>query len=106
MTGIFVGADIEPRPAIEGALTHPGQIIGREVVAEAVALVDRAPEIAASRLCRHADAVAQTGREELLVLAVRCEGEHNGAALVGLPRRIDPAIGGVAARADRDEHAA
>src|SRR6266446_5643927 len=104
VTGIFVGADIEPRPAIEGAFAHPGHIIGGEVVAEAIALVDGAPEFAGPRLYRHPDAVAQSGREEPLVLAFRREGKHDGAPLVRLPRRIDPTIGSVAARAKRDEH--
>jgi hypothetical protein len=42
VTRILIAADIEPRPAIEGAFAHPGHKIGHEVVAEAVALVDGA----------------------------------------------------------------
>src|SRR6266851_7727277 len=105
MAGILVAADIEPRPAIEGAFAYPSQEIWRKLVAEAVALVDRAPEVAVPGLHRHSDTVPQAGREEPFVFALRREGEHDGAALVGLPRRIDPTIGGVAARADRYEHA-
>src|SRR5271165_2014600 len=106
MPRIFIGSDIEPRPAIECTLADPGKIVGRKVVAEAVALVDRAPQLAGPGLDRHADAVAQARRKGPFVLALRREGKDDGAALVRLPRRIDPAIGGVAARADRDEHAA
>jgi hypothetical protein len=40
MAGILVGADVEPWPAIEGAFAYPSQKIGRELVAEAVSLVD------------------------------------------------------------------
>ena len=75
MTRILIAADIEPWPAIEGAFAHSGHKIGHKVVAEAVALVDRAPELT-GRLHRHPDAVAQTGRKEPLVLALRREGEH------------------------------
>src|SRR5712671_2736167 len=97
VAGILVGADVEPRPAIEGAFAYPSQKIGRELVAEAVTLVDRAPEVTLPGLHRHPDTVPQAGREEPFVFSLRREGEHDGATLVRLPRRIDPTIGGVAA---------
>src|SRR4029077_1527220 len=40
---IFIPADVIPRPAEEGAFAHPRDVIGRQVVAEVVALVGRAP---------------------------------------------------------------
>src|SRR5215469_11053564 len=80
MTRILIAADVEPRPAIEGAFAHPGYKIGHEVVSEAVALVDRAPELAGPGLYRHSDTVAQTGRIQPLVLSLRREGEHKGTA--------------------------
>ena len=80
MTRILVAADIEPRPAIEGAFAHPGYKIRHEVVSEAVALVDRAPELAGPGLHRHSNAVAQTRRIERLVLSLGREGEHKGTA--------------------------
>jgi hypothetical protein len=46
MMRILIAADIEPRPAVEGAFAHPSYKIGHKVVAKAVALVDRAPELA------------------------------------------------------------
>src|SRR5262245_27263611 len=106
MAGIFIGTNVKPWPAIEGPVAHSGQIIGRQTVAKAVALVDRAPELTGARLYCHADAVTKTRRKKSLVLALGCEGKDRGAALVGLPWRVDQAVGGVAVRADRDEHAA
>src|SRR5690349_3889952 len=78
MPGIFIGTDVEPWPAIEGPVTHSGQIIGRQIVAQAVALVDRTPEIAGAGLHCHGDAVAKTRRKKPLVLAVGREGKDDG----------------------------
>src|SRR3984893_16815172 len=44
MVRILVGADVKPRPAVEGALAHARDEIRHQVVAEAVALVRRAPQ--------------------------------------------------------------
>ena len=51
---ILIVAEIVPGPAIEGALRYMGYVVGRQVVAESVALVDRAPEGARSGLNRKA----------------------------------------------------
>src|SRR5262249_46273771 len=106
MAGIFIGTDVEPWPAIEGPVAHSGQIIGRQIVAEAVALVDRTPEVTGARLHCHTDAVAKTRRIKPPVPTVGCEGKDDGAALVRLPRPVDQTVGGVAVRADGDGHAA
>ena len=50
MTGVLVIPDVEPRPAIEGAFGDGGGEVRRQIVAEAVPFVDRAPERAALRL--------------------------------------------------------
>ncbi len=47
MTRVLVGADVVPGPAVERAFAHAGDVIGRHVVAEPVALVGRAPHRAA-----------------------------------------------------------
>ena len=112
-------ADIEPRPAVEGVLLHARDIIGHEIVAEAVALVGRAPRRAV-RLHRKANAIADAGGEQLLVLAVRIERQHRGA--VGLiapggaraaaccarpsspPGGCAHALGVIAGGADRHQH--
>ena len=79
---ILVRADVIPGPAVETALAHPGDVIGRQVVAETVALVGRAPQIAGGRVHGDADAVADAGREHLLVFSLRIE--HEDAGAVGL----------------------
>ena len=51
---VLMIAEIVPGPAIEGALRHMRRIVGRQVVAKPVALVDGAPERARSGLNRKA----------------------------------------------------
>ena len=112
---VLVVAEIVPGPAIEGALRDVRRVVGRQIVAESVALVDGAPERASSRLDRKARAIANAGRVDALMSAVGIEGEHVGAALFiaerGAERRFGDAglirarraLGDIAAGADRDE---
>src|SRR5216684_4507120 len=95
---ILVATDIKKRPAVEGALAQPRYVIGRQVVAKLVALVDGAPKIAGAGSDRHPRTVAQAGREHPLVLALRREDKDVGTPLLGIVPRD------VAARSDRDEH--
>src|SRR6202451_3551914 len=44
VTRSLVAADIVPGPAVIGALAHAGDVIGRHIVAKAVALIGRAPQ--------------------------------------------------------------
>ena len=69
------------------------RIVGRQVVAESVALVDGAPERAGSGLNREARAIADAGREDTLMSAVGIEGEHVGAALLVAERGADRRFG-------------
>src|SRR5882672_9917641 len=46
VTRILMTTDVPPRPAIEAALLNVGDVIGDEIVAQAVAFVDGAPEFA------------------------------------------------------------
>ena len=55
---VLVVADVEPRPAVEGARLDAGRVVGRQVVAERVALVDRAPQRRGLRLNGQAGAIA------------------------------------------------
>src|SRR5215472_11382329 len=80
MARILITADIKRGPAIEGAVAHPSYKIGHEVVAEPIAFVDRAPELAGPGLHRQSDAVAQASRVEVLVLSLWREGKHKGTA--------------------------
>ena len=91
------------------------RVVGRQVVAEAVALVDGAPERAGSGLNREARTIANAGCVNALVFAVGIEGKHVGAALLIAERRAERRFGDlrlvrarrafvdVAAGADRNE---
>ena len=112
---VLMIAEIVPGPAIEGALRHTRRVVGRQIVAQPVALVDGAPERARCGLNRKARTIANAGRVDALVLAVGIEGEHVGAALLiaerGAERRLGDAglvrrrraFGGIAAGANCDE---
>src|SRR5262249_42515144 len=73
MGRILIGADVEPRPAVEFAFADPRYIVRHQVVTAAVALIGRAPGRSRRRLDRKTDAVADAGGEQLLVLAVGIE---------------------------------
>ena len=79
---VLMIAEIVPGPAIERALRDRRRIVGRQVVAESVALVDGAPERAGSGLDRKARTIANAGRVDALMSAVGIESEHVGAALL------------------------
>src|SRR5271165_1635606 len=79
VAGVFVRADVIPRPAVEGALDDARRKIRRQIVAEAVALVDDAPERPARRLNHQPRAVAKAARKDALVSAVGIEGKNVGA---------------------------
>jgi len=38
VTRVFVIAEVEPRPSVKAAVLHVGDVVGREIIAEAVAL--------------------------------------------------------------------
>src|SRR5258705_4520223 len=86
VAGVLVAADVIPGPAIECALLDLSGVFERRVVAKSVALVDDAPRTAGRRLNGDAGAVAQPRGNDLLVLAVRIEGEDVGAAALPCPR--------------------
>src|SRR5205085_1064078 len=70
---VFVRADVIPGPAVEAAFAHARDVVGRQIVAEPVALVGRAPQVAGGRMHREAGAVADASGENLLVLALGIE---------------------------------
>src|ERR1700735_1088916 len=103
MARVRMVAEIVPGPAIEGVRRDMRRIVGRQVVAEPVAFIDGAPEGARSGLNRKARTVANAGRVDPLVLAVRVEGQHVGAALLVAERGADRRFGD--ARLVRARHA-
>jgi len=76
--GIFIGTDIVPGPAVERAFPDAGDVVAGDVVAQAVALVGRAPEIAVGT-DGETDAIADSRREDAAVLAVRRKLQDIGA---------------------------
>jgi hypothetical protein len=77
---VLMSAKIVPRPTIEGARRDMRCIVRRQVVAEAVTLVDRAPGVAGSRLDCEARTIANVSRVNALVPATRIKGERLRAA--------------------------
>src|SRR5437588_6037460 len=76
MPGIFIAADIKPRPSVECIFADPSHVVGHQIVAEAVALVGGAPWRAALRLDREANTIADASGECPSVLAVGIERQH------------------------------
>ena len=120
MPGVHVIADIVPRPAVEGAFLNRRREVGREIVAEPVALVDGAPRHAGCRVDRQRGAVAKPRRVDPPVAALGIEFQHVGASGLVAPGRPEPVLRlprrnslriparqvfrVVAARPDRDVH--
>ena len=119
MARVRVGADIEPGPAVEGAGLDGGRVVGRQVVAEPVALIGDAPGVARRRRDGEARAIADPGGERAEIAAVRVGDEHGGPPRFRPPRGAEPVLrfpvgdrlgallahplAGVRGRADRDE---
>src|SRR5713101_9532068 len=122
MSRIFIGAQIVPGPAVESAVTHARNEVGDEIVAEIVALVGRAPEVAGQLVHGEPDAVSQPAREHSLIPALRVKHEYGRAIGLVAPRAAQTMLrfptcdrSGIAfayalpiirCRSDRDEHLA
>src|SRR5690606_30826443 len=59
---VDVLAPVGPGPAVEAAVAHRGQVIGHQVRADLVTLVDHRPQLSAGRLDGERGGVAQAGR--------------------------------------------
>src|SRR4051812_44960362 len=94
---VDIGTVVAVRPAVEGAVAHGGEVIGHEVVAELVALIDYCPQRAGLRLPGEAVRVAQARGEDAVRTGFRVDFPDRGAAFLYL----DAVFGGVAVRADR-----
>jgi hypothetical protein len=86
MSRIFVGAQIIPGPAVERAVTHARNEVGDEIVAEAIALVGRAPDIAGQWVHGESNAVSQSAREHSSIAALRIKYEYGRAMSLIAPR--------------------
>src|SRR6202008_4710091 len=96
---IEVIAVVAVRESEEFAVAERGHVVGHEIVAELVPLVDRDPQLAAVRLPGHADRIADAGREYACLAGLRIDLENAGAVLLG----VDAILAGIAVRADTDE---
>ena len=57
MLRIIVAAHVVPWPAIEAAIFKVGNVIGHQVIAERIAFIHRAPQLAGFRLNGNANCV-------------------------------------------------
>ena len=94
---IVVRADVGIRPAVEAAVLDRRRVVGHQVVAEIVALVDRRPHDVRPGLQRQSDGIANPGRIDPIAGAIRVELEDGRAPaiLAGVVVRLRP---------DRDVH--
>src|ERR1700681_2823512 len=74
---VLIGADVIPWPAVERALPDPREVVGRDIVADTVALIGGAPHLA-RRIDCETDAIADAGGVDVAVAAVRIERQHIG----------------------------
>src|SRR5215213_11151630 len=93
MARVLVVSDVEPRPAVERALPHPGDVVRHQIVPHAITLVGRAIEIPGHWMDCETDAVSDSGCEHASVLAVRIEFQHIGAAGFAAPGRAKRLLG-------------
>src|SRR5574341_354176 len=100
--GIRFAWQIALRPTVVAPVFDDVDVLGGKVVAEVVAVVVVAPELAGRRIERHADGVAQALRENAAAGAVRVElhdrGPHRVSLIAEIARRsnahVHLAVGG------------
>src|SRR5213593_3893643 len=76
-------------PAVEGAFLDLCDVVGRQVVAAPVALVDRRPELAGAGVNREADRVPEARREAQLARAIGVVARDRGAARIALRADVE-----------------
>src|SRR5579884_1819610 len=98
---VLVPADVIPRPSIEATFLNVRDVVRREIVADFVALVHRAPQLSRFGMDRFADTIANSPGIDAEAAAVRIEFEHVGAVIFD---GIVVSVIDVRVRANRDEH--
>jgi hypothetical protein len=96
---ILIRAGVEPRPAVESAAPHRREVVGRQVVANQVAFVDRGPQVARDGIDAKARRVANAGGVDVQRAALGRRFENVGAVHFG----VDVDVVHVRSRSDRDE---
>ena len=82
---VFILAEIRERPAVKLSFFDTGQIIGHEIVAEQIALVDNRPKSFGLGLPVHTDGIAQAVGKYPHAAAIGIDLQNAGAALVFFP---------------------
>jgi hypothetical protein len=91
---VHVAAVIAVGPAVEDAIAHRSQVVGHQVAADLVALVDHRPERAGPGRPAHAVGVAQAGGEHAVLAGFGVHFPNGGAAGFGLHAALaDVAVG-------------
>src|ERR1700680_16362 len=98
---IRMPAGIEPRPPIETALLNVSDVIRRQVVAQFVPLIRRAPEFSRRRVQSQANRIPNSRGVNAHELSFRRVLENIGAMEFG---RMGVRVIDVGARTNRDEH--
>ena len=79
---VLVRTEIEPWPAVEAAILDARDVVGREQIAELVALVRGAPELAGFGIHGEADGIADSGRVNAFTFPIGRELEDSRPALL------------------------
>src|SRR3954467_15054457 len=98
---VLMATHVVPGPTIKATFLHVSDVIGRQVAAQTIALIHRAPHLAVLGVNGDPDTVTNTGSVNALVLSFGGELQHVGAMEL---RLIIVGIVDVGTRPDRDEH--
>src|SRR6266566_342090 len=86
--GVGFAGEIAVGPAVVAAVLDDVDVLGRQVIAESVAIVVTAPQLAGRRIERQADRVSQPAREDPAARAVSVELRYRGAQRIALVTEI------------------
>src|SRR5664280_1224753 len=82
MTRVLMIAHVIPRPSIEAALLHVGDVVGNKIIAKGIAFIHRTPELAGFGVHRQPYWIANAGSVHMQVAAVRIGGENVSTVLL------------------------
>jgi len=86
--GIGFAREVALGPAVVAAVLDDVDVLGRQVIAQIVAIVVTAPQLAGRRIERQADCVPEPAREDAAARAVGLELRYRGAQRVALVTEI------------------
>src|ERR1700693_5023160 len=102
MSRVLVSPHVPPRPAIESTFLHMSDVIGDKVIAESIALIHRAPQLAGLRIYRN----PSSGVANAVGIHAQLAGPRIAHQYVGTIFLLRSSIGiiHVRCRTDRDKH--